>query len=263
MSSISDAQKLEILYNKSFGLATSLPSGQLSALPGTSANNKIIPALQIFSQEIPSTAPIDLVPDLSFNQIIDPLGTAYESRKYNSTAYPWIVKYQYVQLASEQYRRSYNGSISGNSGNLLSQTIPFNYDPAGSYGINVYAFSGSSTVAGNFTQDNSTMPWYYDKDAGFITFYGNASDRDTFLSKNPLMTFWRYEGEFGLGSSTVGATGSTFGDYMYWSGSEWVTGSLDIHLGSGAGSNNQGSYAVAVGYQAGQNTQGSGSIAVG
>ena len=44
MSSISDAQKLEILYNKSFGLATSLPSGQLSALPGTSANNKIIPA---------------------------------------------------------------------------------------------------------------------------------------------------------------------------------------------------------------------------
>ena len=127
MSSISDAQKLEILYNKSFGLATSLPSGQLSALPGTSANNKIIPALQIFSQEIPSTAPIDLVPDLSFNQIIDPLGTAYESRKYNSTAYPWIVKYQYVQLASEQYRRSYNGSISGNSSDRSSLFIPIQF----------------------------------------------------------------------------------------------------------------------------------------
>jgi hypothetical protein len=205
---ISDAQKIEILYNKSFGVATSLPSAQLTQLPSANANIKIIPDLQIYSQKIPATAPSDMI-DVSWNQVIDPSGALLKGKKSYSSTYPWIVKYENFQLTELQYRRGYSGKINNVGVNFLSQTIPFNYDPVGSYEITVNAFKG--VVPGNFPQDSTTLPWYYDKDAGFITFYGSDADRNTYLLKPPLMTFWRYEGEFGLGngSGSMGVTGPT------------------------------------------------------
>ena len=65
-SSITDSQKTEILYKKILGVATTKPTSILGAEPGTSALPTVIPSLQVFSQNIPSVAPSDLIQDTNF-----------------------------------------------------------------------------------------------------------------------------------------------------------------------------------------------------
>ena len=228
MPAITDSEKIEVLFNKSFGIATTLPTANISAVSQDSAAEKIIPASQIYTQEIPSVAPTDYLPDGSFNWplSINPTGAeeliqksgspdtraVLTPKKYKSTAYPWIVKYENFQLLTEQDQVSYSGKISPDN-NVLAHTIPFNQDRGGSYGIKVMAYDASASCFLQFQRDDPTLSWNYDKDAGFITFYG---DRTKYLGKidasnkpiNPIMTFWRYEGNFGLGTSNAGATGA-------------------------------------------------------
>lgn len=212
---VSDAQKIELLYNKALGKATTGVGGGFEALNPASAAPKIIPSLQIFSDPIPSVAPSILLTetdgysqDMTFSQTVNPsavqTATGLICKRWTSTKYPHIVKYENLQLVQEQFQESYKGTIGGV--NYLSQTIPFNYDPAGSYGIVVKTHLAGTGFL-NRARDDATIPWYYDKDAGFITFYG--ANRATNLLINPIMTFWRYEGGFGLGSSGSGGTGAT------------------------------------------------------
>lgn len=214
MATVTDAQKLEILYNKSLGASTSAAGAGFSALPSASASAKIIPSLQIFSDPIPSVAPSILITetdgysqDGTFSQTLNPseeqTATGLICKRWTSTKYPHMVKYENFQLIQEQFQESYKGTIGGV--NYLSQTIPFNYDPGMSYNIQVRTHSGSLFEIR--PRDSTIIPWYYDKDAGYITFYG--ANRATNLIKNPIMTFWRYEGGFGLGSSGSGGTGAT------------------------------------------------------
>jgi len=57
--------------------------------------------------------------------------------------------------------------------------------------------------------------------------------------------------------------GINFGDYLYWSGSEWKTDSNKVHLGANAGRYNQGQYAIALGQAAGTNYQSTNAVAIG
>ena len=75
MSSISNASKTEILYNKNLGAVTAVPNGTIAQQPGVNASAKIIPQLQIFNQSIPSVAPTDLVQDTNFNIQVNPTTT--------------------------------------------------------------------------------------------------------------------------------------------------------------------------------------------
>ena len=109
MSSITDIQKTQILYNKNLGVATSGPEIKFAALPSTNASTKIFPDLQILSNKIPVKAPTDLVRDTSFSQTSNTT-----CNRYYSKTYPWIVKYTNYQLTTEQYRLSYNGIFTGN-----------------------------------------------------------------------------------------------------------------------------------------------------
>jgi hypothetical protein len=61
----------------------------------------------------------------------------------------------------------------------------------------------------------------------------------------------------------IGAIGTNWGDHLYWNGSSWGVGNVNVLVGSGAGQVNQSSYAVAVGYQAGSNAQSESSVAIG
>ena len=206
---VSDAQKIEILYNKALGAATSAVGAGFSSLPSASAATKIIPSLQIFSDPIPATAGLidDLVQDMTFSQTLNPsteqTAASAVCRRLRSTKYPHMVKYENFQVVMEQDQESYKGTIGGV--NYLAQTIPFNYDSLGSYNITVKTHSGTTFLTR--ARDDATIPWYYDKDAGYITFYG--ANKAANLLKNPIMTFWRYEGGFGFGSSGSGGTGAT------------------------------------------------------
>ena len=222
--SLSDAKKIEILYNKNIGVVTTVPDGTVSQQKPNNTLSKIIPELQIFNQNIPSVAPgsttglTDLVEDFSFRRDVNPIGTGIISKRYYSQSYPWIVKYENVQLTDAQFRRSFDCIINKNTlneKNLLSQTIPSNYDPKGSYNITVRLYNnGNNNFATNSVSDSTDYPqWYYDKDAGFITFYYPTTDdnknRDSYLTVNPIMTFWRYEGTFGISNPSSGITGAT------------------------------------------------------
>jgi len=57
--------------------------------------------------------------------------------------------------------------------------------------------------------------------------------------------------------------GTSYGDYVYWNGTNWAAGSQQVALGGLAGQTGQNAFAVAVGYAAGQTGQGTGSVAVG
>ena len=208
ISEITESNKIEILYKKSLGVPTTKPNATVAQEPSTSALPTIIPSLQIFSEKIPTTAPTtDLILDDSFSQDGNSL-----AKRYYSIDASYIVKYENIQLTEVQYRQSYKGtaSLKGVSTNLLSKTIPFNYDPDLTYDITVKLYNdATSTSTTIFPSSSDVMPWNYDKDAGFITFYGSVTNKNTYLQQAPLMTFWRYEGTFGISSSSGSSSGST------------------------------------------------------
>lgn len=59
------------------------------------------------------------------------------------------------------------------------------------------------------------------------------------------------------------APGTTYGDYVYYDGTTWTTGSTIISIGSGAGQISQGAAAIALGQNAGNNTQSASAVAIG
>ena len=245
MSSITDTLKTKILYNKNLGVATNNPDLDFASLPSASAYAKIFSGIQILSNKIPAEAPGDLVKDASFSQIIDPQNAAVTCERHYSEKYPWIVRYTNYQLTTSQYRLSYHGDFTGNHPlkgvNLISQTIPFNYDPKGSYGILVYLYSNSSFSKVN--NDDTNMPWNYDKDAGYITFYGGTTNNNTYLGKNPIMTFWRYEGTVGFDSFNTDIVNGTTGSFNYLTGNNirGTTGTFDF-LGANSFTGSNGNF---------------------
>ena len=66
-------------------------------------------------------------------------------------------------------------------------------------------------------------------------------------------------------TSVTAPTGIYYSDYMFWNNTSkaWAVGQSEIHIGSYAGYNGQGSYAVAIGYQSGMTNQGTNAIAIG
>jgi hypothetical protein len=193
-------------------------------IPGTSRINVF--QNQLFSQEIPSTAPTDLI-DASFNLISNTYISSIPtiSKKQKSTAKPYIVKYSDVVLSSVDLTKNQIYWFAGANNefntsrpnqlvnNLLTKGIPPNYDPSGSYAATIYI----NDVAYNI--GNAQYPWVYNPNSGIIQFLGNTE----YVSGNPLnnypnanqivrFTFWRYEGTIGndvIALTTLSASGIT------------------------------------------------------
>ena len=68
---------------------------------------------------------------------------------------------------------------------------------------------------------------------------------------------------YGSSSSSDLPPGNNSGDYVYYTGTQWVTGGDNITIGTNAGNGLQGSYAVALGYSSGYYAQGTYSTAIG
>ena len=158
------AQQLEILFKKYFGVVDAYPGSSVGAEPPVSARPRVIPSLQVFSQAIPSSAPNDLSTD----------GTFTNGVRKTSTLYPHIVQYQNVTLASVKTGVSYrySGTDLSNPGttNILSNAVPSNFDPVGTYQISVYV-NGVPVLS-----SDATYPWVFDIDAGYLTFFGGVDN---------------------------------------------------------------------------------------
>ena len=196
-----DSQKIELIYKKiSGGVPDANPGSSILQEPQISARPRIIPSLQIFSQSIPSSAPTDLIVDNTF-----PTSPNYTTgTKSYSQANPHIVYYSGVTLGTVKAGISYwgpNSSLAIPINNILSNTIPSTYDPIGTYSIVVKDKNGNI-----INTDDAIYPWSFDIDAGYITFFPTNA---TLFPGPPRVSFWRYEGTFGIGSFGVtGATGA-------------------------------------------------------
>ena len=184
----SDSTKVDLLYKKFIGVPDAYPGTNPASEASGSSRPRIIPSLQIFQQSIPSVAPSDFVRDTTFA----PLHT--NGTRYVSTAYSYIAKYEALSLVAVNPGVSYRYNANNSQTNLLSDSIPFNYDVTGSYAITVKD-SANNTILSSDT----TYPWIFDPDSGYLTFVGSS----TLTNSPPKMTFYRYEGTFGVGTEST------------------------------------------------------------
>ena len=191
-----------ILYNQYLGLPTVFPRGPLEIQNGYGSADKYIDGQKIMNQVIPPVAPsvtLSLVGVLKWgiggtNHLIASPGTV----KYNG----YIAYYENIPLSSDKLNAGFafwynltqlaNGTTLGNTPentNILRQVIPANFDPAGSYQYHVF-INGNPTNPGDYT-----YPWNFDTNAGILTFTGKNK-----VNLPVTMTYWRYEGTFGIPS---------------------------------------------------------------
>lgn len=186
----SDADKIELLYKKNLGEPYAYPTAPYYAEGYSKSRPRIFPTRQIFRLSIPDKSPVSsLIVDTSY--ILN--GGV---RKISSTN-PHLIYYENILLKHVSPFRTYwytEATDANPEKNILSNAIPANYDPGMSYKVYVYFDTTSIAI------DDSTYPWIFDYDGGYITF----------LSKIPTnvsvrVSFWRYEGPMGLD----GLTGTT------------------------------------------------------
>ena len=197
---------VNFLFKKLVGVPNAFNDvGFANEVPGD-ARQKVF-SYQILQQPIPSLAPTDLVQDTTFSAANDGGGSG--GTRWYSASNPHIVQYQQLELFPIAPGRSYTYSFSNN---LLSNAIPFNFDPINaSYSVYVYGNSDKNT---SIQPSDPNLSWVFDGDVGFLYFVG-PDDPNTlggyFTDEPALITFWRYEGIIGLsgGSTGEGGTGPT------------------------------------------------------
>lgn len=180
----------ELLFKKFLGTADGKPGTSYAAEAAGSSRPKVI-ATQVMNQTIPNVAPTDLSTDGTF------VATKGSGTRKKSTAYPHIVKYENLVLQDAitpytTYRYDNPTAAAGNL-NLLVNAIPFNFDAAtSSYAVTMKSSVGSVSIPPN----DATYPWVFDADAGYVYFTTNQFPSGWGY---PVLTFWRYEGTFGVG----------------------------------------------------------------
>ena len=151
--------------------------------PGTSSYK--IQQSNIYAYPIPAIAP---------TVTLDGNIGDYEggSRYIGDGDYNYIIKYDKVELKKTVDTSSwrsyyYKGTDTANvtSTNILSDAIPSNQDPGGTYGIVIW--NGNNAYTGNF---------FFDTASGYVTFAST-------ISFTPTITFWRYEGNKGVNVNNI------------------------------------------------------------
>jgi len=209
MSNIKNSDKTEILFKKNLGYTTTSIGASTAQENYVTPKQIIIPSQQItWTQTIPVTAPSDtnLIQDMNFSQTGNSL-----AKRYNSLEYPYIYKYENLQLKTTlQFRTSYTvyaTTYNTNLGFTNEQNVNLLANPISSYNYSINVLNSSSTL--DLISSTSTeTSQYFDMVNGVVIFFG---DKSRLANGNPFITFWRYEGTTttGSGSGATGATGVT------------------------------------------------------
>ena len=207
----------EYTYKKVLGVAYEIPntpyySETVSSLPFIFNN-------QIMSNNVPSSAPDIIEPAIA---TYSPYGSKYQTTNSN------IYFYQYLPLEKNVDNNGYSYVYSTTlTDNLTTQAIPSTYDSSNaSYTINLYYVATSSSSYSQITLNNSNYPWIFDTATGCLTFIGNPFTNLGSYSP-PLISFYRYEGDFGININNVSGNLSVSGD-LDVSGNTFLYGSLDV-----------------------------------
>ena len=235
MSGATQEQLNDLLLKKILGSAWTTIEQPPTLEASGSAMTKI-PASLIMNQNIPIPAPSDLIINTAY--------TGTGTRKI-STLYPYIQQYTKLLTTTVTPGTCFKDTNISTLDNQLSQAIPFNYDPAGGYSMTVYV--------NNVSQPSNL--WYFDGSSGYLTFFSSIGVTDY-----PTISFWRYDGTFGLVTGSTGSHGSTGPQgYQGNQGNPGFTGyhgqSIQGHRGSTGSTGPQGDPGQSI--QGGQGGRGS------
>tara|TARA_Y100000590_G_scaffold470162_1_gene662452 strand:+ start:5064 stop:6311 length:1248 start_codon:yes stop_codon:yes gene_type:complete len=191
MAKFSDAEKLDIVFKKNFGKPSTDTSLAFYSEPSFDARPRVFQS-QIYANDIPTTAPTDFG---SVSEGASGASSANSHIKYYN-------KWELVQVTPGN-NQAFKGPADGSVDNILQNSIPFNYDTAGGYAVELKDYEGNVISDG-------TGEWVIDPDAGILTFheYADVSSYVNSTDKLPYLSFYRYAGE--TGSSNLFTESSNF-----------------------------------------------------
>jgi hypothetical protein len=207
-------EKVDLFFKKSQGVPYAYPdevgNKKIGLEPSLNARARAFANKQIFQKSIPASVAVD-GSDLS-GEVDLSMNGATIGKYRDHLINPYVRKYIDIKLDSIQQLRSYwtKGAAEATSetSNILSDAIPYNYDPAKTY-TPIVKINGTTV-----SSDSGVKQWYFDTDAGVLTFYENLTIAE---NDKVTITFWRYigpKGFDGIGSSTVDTSNLITSDYF-------------------------------------------------
>lgn len=234
-TNFSSTEKTNLLFKKLVGKPSTVDERSFFEEPNRPARPIVIPNSQIWSEDIPDTAPAVLssltdtdADDNGYAMAGSLVGrTSGVIKRYIKVPMTMVIGTEgkaYEAPNSSVSHPNNNaggtpGSGTGASGtfNRVSQdTIPFNHDPLGSYLFNLYRSNGTEISFG-FGE------WNVDNASGIVSFYEyDDISAQVFEAEPPLISFYRYIGSKGIGSgNSISITG---GITIFDSGNETSVG---------------------------------------
>lgn len=194
MSSWNINEKVDILFKKTNFNTTSLNIDKEYYEERIDLNRRrVILPEQIWSNGIPGTAPtLEYTEELALG-ITNPI-----PGESSPVDYSYIKKY--IKIDTEHVYGSNNTSYYSSS---LINTIDFLHDPSGSYMGKLYRNDGVTEIPFGTEGGN----WILDYSSGIITFH-DYDKVSGFVDENnpPKITFWKYEGNYGLDPGVTSPT---------------------------------------------------------
>jgi len=191
-------EKLDILFKSSLNLSSSGIDKEYYQEDFINQKRNFVLPSQIWADDIPGTAPTmqytDSQAELGSTNPIPGVTTPVD--------YSYIKRYLKMEMTNVGYAE--NSFILSE----LKNSIPFTHDSGGTYIGTLYRNDGTTEVP--FGPSGGS--WYIDHNTGILTFH----DFDTvssYINTNnpPKITFYRYEGTFGLTQGITQAPATTLG----------------------------------------------------
>ena len=194
MSYLTDSQKINYIFKKTQDKPTTVPNLIHIQEPCSIHNNIIhskpilFPQKQLYRDTITNTVPSELL-----NVVLDDNSNNINGSIIGKTSYDGLIK-KYVKITlqyvygSEKILDSNIISIAFFS-DLLQNSIPYNFDPYGSYSYTLYK-SNDDLI----TYDEGN--WILDNETGILTFHSHITNIDK--NNPPKITFYKYNGNIGL-----------------------------------------------------------------
>lgn len=178
-------EKIDILFKKDYGLSSTGIDKEYYQEDFTNGQRQYITPDQIMSDGIPETAPnfqyTDTQAELGGTNPIPGVTTPVD--------YSFIKKY--LKKTMEPVGYSENSFILSE----LKNSVPFTFDSGGTYQGILYRNDGSTIIPFGYSGGS----WFIDHNTGILTFH-DYDQVSSFVNPDnpPVITFFRYEGTFGL-----------------------------------------------------------------
>lgn len=190
LESISIEEKITYLMKKTGNVASTDSSLRSYNEPGIAARPVVL-FQQVYREEVPSSAPSSGWLDAN-NQSIT-LNSLMDGEIATHDTEP-LAYYKKFAMESVVSGRDRAFVVAPRDSNPLKRSIPHNFDPAGSYSVQLYFYDYTTTeIEFGFGE------WSIDSDSGILTFYKHPEVSELVSAdKPPLISFFSYTGGVGV-----------------------------------------------------------------